>query len=197
MKKIILGLVLGVIFFSPANVFSTDFQVRLLLHKQAIFEQKHLGIAGWFVVPDISTNKPLKNLLVAGPCYKDSLTWVELMAGAFITGSTAKDDSRKPTEFVINLRAQRQHILACDLYIEVLYRRSDPVIPINITRRIFSPLPGAVLSAGPECDWFTKKRELRYGTRVTVKYLKIISLSAAYQFAKGEDILRIYCLLNL
>lgn len=185
-----------IVLLSPHSS-ATNFQARLLLHKQEVASENHFGISGWFVVPDISTAKPLRNLLVVGPCYKDSTMWVELMAGCFITGSTPGNDSTQPTEFAFNLRMQRQRIFTCDLYAELLYRTSDPVIPINVTRKMFSPCHGIIISAGPEFDWFLKKRDFRVGPRITIKYEKFASFSLAYQFTQNEDILRMYCLLNL
>ncbi len=193
MKKLTVPLSLLIV-FAAGETQSTDFQGRLLLHKQAISEGKSLGVAGWFVVPDISTLRPIKNLIVGGLCYKDSALWVEVMGGAMLTSTAVGDTSTQTVEFVGDVRLLCRDVLSFNTYCEFFLRPSNPVMTIVISRQFISS-KCVKISCGIESELFTQK-EVQIGPRLTLVY-KTLSITAARQYAEHHNILRVYTLLNL
>src|SRR3989344_4742787 len=195
MRKTALTVMLLLMTFHTAPIFAADFQARLLLHKQVVFEGRSLGIAGWFVAPDISTTRPLKNLFVAGPCYKDAHSWAEVMLGVMLTSTSQGDTLIKAYEFVGDVRVQCKNMKFFDVFAEFFIRPSDPVMICVITRQVVALHGLPALSAGGEWDWFIEK-EIRIGPRLTMSY-KTLSITATRQYAEHQNILRLYCLANL
>ncbi|MFH1236608.1 MAG: hypothetical protein V1685_06820 [Parcubacteria group bacterium] len=195
MRKAIAVVLFAITCWAAESSQATDFQTRFLLHKQAVSEGKTTGVAGWFVVPDITTTQPLKNLFVAGPCFKDSTVWAEVMGGVMITSATIGDSTTQTCEFVGNIRIQCKNVGSFDLFTEFFVRPSDPVIIYVLSRQITTSTKLPTLTAGIELDWFVE-REIRIGPRLTMSY-KALSISLARQYAEYQNILRLYCLANL
>ena len=94
------------LFFPSISQADPTYSVRLLTHFGKKFNDSGLGIGGWLIIPDVTTN-PSMPLFLIGPRYQGDGYWVEAMAGPKINKSIlAADANADPIAWVQSTRFQ-------------------------------------------------------------------------------------------
>lgn len=170
-----------------------DSQLRLLLHKQLMVNSSHWGLAGWWVFPDVTVaGNRLRSLIVAGPIFRDSSRWIELMAG--VMAHENRDD-----EWLVNLRVSDWSFAGMNLMADLeCFPNAERLYWWVGGDRRFLGIGTTVLRIGIESEniSFLDDRQDLYGIgpRISLVTRQSIVLATAYQFRNDRDFLRIYIL---
>ena len=156
----------------------TDYQVRQLVHIQAVPEGKMLGFASWGVMSDVTKTAPFKSWAVAGIVMKKKSRWLEVMVGA---GHFYADAAASP---VVDVRASDKSFkyiqLSCELFFPT--RRFDfaPQVttPLHIGKFRFS-------IRGEADIWWGKNPIKGGGPGLVIPLGKHFVLSPVYHFHTG------------
>ncbi len=173
-----------------------DYQLRLLLHKQHEIGTRGWGIAGWWVLPDVTARPDrFRSLVLAGPLYRTPQRWLELMGGTLFRND-------RDAETLVNLRFAERGIpgLIAIGDIEYYFNARRLYWLLGAERRLLARR-GAVLRGGVESENITfpdRRRDLYgIGPRITLALPAGLAVTGAYQFRNDRDFVRAYVLLNL
>lgn len=173
-----------------------DYQLRLLLHKQHELGARGWGIAGWWVLPDV-TARPnrFRSLVLLGPLYRTPERWVELMGGTLFRND-------RDAETLVNVRFAERGIPGLIAIGDIEYYFNDRRLYWLLAgeRRLLTWRGGA-LRGGVESENITfpdGRRDLfGIGPRVTLTLPAALTVTGAYQFRNDRDFARAYILLTL
>ncbi|MBN2407074.1 MAG: hypothetical protein JXJ19_05205 [Elusimicrobia bacterium] len=193
MKK---SICLIVLMLTASSVFaeSADYQLRVLLHKQH-YIGKSAGLAGWWVLPDVTVeDNEWKSLVVAGPLFKYADGWIEVMGGAMIPEVGENDP-------VVNIRVLNKKIDRLGLFGDFEYF-------FEFERFYFFVMASTPLTlSGIECEVGIESENIIFpdkddsygiGPRLGIKFpwYKKASLCCSYEFRNDTDFIRNYILVN-
>ena len=173
-----------------------DYQMRLLLHKQHEIGTRGWGMAGWWVLPDVTARPDrLRSLVLVGPLYRTPQRWLELMGGTLFRND-------REAETLVNLRFAERGIPGLMALGDIEYYFNDRRLYwlLAAERRLLTWRGGA-LRGGVESENITfpdRRRDLfGIGPRVTLALPAALGVTGAYQFRNDRDFVRAYVLLTL
>ncbi len=173
----------------------TDYQFRLLLHKHAIGDGSKFGLAGWWVVPDMTAeDNTFRSLVVGGLLYKQETRWVEFMGG----GLVHQDGFVDP---LINVRISERSFERVTIFadLEYFFRRErfywwlGADTPIEIGK-----FKARIGIESENISFQNKPDSLGIGPRLIfpLPFYKKATLITAYEFRNDRNFLRHYLVIN-
>lgn len=178
----------------PAS--GVDYQLRLLLHGQASMVRGN-GLAGWWVLPDVTVdNNNWRSLVVGGWLNRQQQRWIEMMGGAMI-------DQNGRVEPLLNLRWNERSLPRLSLTADLeLFPTADRFYWwIGGDTPLPNIIPGVRLRAGLESEniaFANRGDSLGVGPRLVVAIPRLapVSVVTAYQRRNDRDFVRSYVLFN-
>jgi hypothetical protein len=191
-------LIIAIFLFLQATIAHANptYGLRLLTHFHKNIYENGIGVAGWVIIPDVTSN-PAMPIFLIGPKYQGKGYWVELMAGPRINKSVlAANPDADPVAWVqstrfqvtpeaigqpVNIWGNLQFIdLTGENTIPYLFLMADYILPQKVA------LVGIETENYFNAPYLNGEHDIGIGPQLIIPF-KGLNIIAAYQFHLHEN----------